>query len=144
MVRGRRIVLCLAAVSLAVVAPPIDAAVRQGPAPPASPAVQIRVLSNRADLVSGGDALVDLVLPPNGSGVTVALNGVRLAAVAPQLNTTVGERKLSPKMVTWPPAGTSSDCGVMPRRHNTAGPGADINESVKTVVDRDIGINEAF
>ncbi|MGH8505522.1 MAG: DUF6351 family protein [Stenotrophobium sp.] len=37
----------------------------------------IRVLSNRADLISGGDALVEVVLPANvaASAVTVALNG---------------------------------------------------------------------
>src|SRR6266567_3571331 len=35
-------------------------------------------------------------------------------------------------------------CGGMPRRHNTTRTGTNIYESVKTVVDRDIGINEAF
>ncbi|MCU1460107.1 MAG: N-acetylmuramoyl-L-alanine amidase [Acidimicrobiales bacterium] len=46
-----------------------------GAGPPA--AVQVRVLSNRADLVSGGDALTEVVLPPavSPSSVRVTLNG---------------------------------------------------------------------
>lgn len=38
---------------------------------------EIRVVSNRADLVSGGDALVEVVLPPDGtaSGVRVDVDG---------------------------------------------------------------------
>src|SRR5262249_61097567 len=37
----------------------------------------IKVLSNRADLVSGGDALVEIVIPPDvpASDVHVTLNG---------------------------------------------------------------------
>src|SRR5262249_27850407 len=38
----------------------------------------------------------------------------------------------------------SGYCGGMPRRHHTAGTGADIYESIKTVIDWDIGIDEAF
>ena len=40
-------------------------------APPPAPPVEIRVLSNRADLVSGGDALVEITPPAR----TVTLNG---------------------------------------------------------------------
>src|SRR5205807_2846748 len=40
-----------------------------------TPALAIKVLSNRADLVSGGDALVEIVLPKGvtASGLTVSL-----------------------------------------------------------------------
>jgi hypothetical protein len=66
--------------------PQQDAAVPQPDAPPpidAPPptAVQIRTLSNRADLISGGDALVELVLP---AGTTAA-----------QLHVAVGARDVS-------------------------------------------------
>ena len=43
------------------------------PAPGAPP--QIRVLSNRADLVSGGDALVEIVVPAGAGAPTVDANG---------------------------------------------------------------------
>ena len=32
--------------------------------PPPQPVPQIQTLSNRADMISGGDALVEIVLPP--------------------------------------------------------------------------------
>ena len=37
---------------------------RPADAPAATTPLQIKVLSNRADLVSGGDALVEIVVPP--------------------------------------------------------------------------------
>src|SRR3954453_6072253 len=56
-----------AALTLAVAAlAPAAAYAADGP--------QIQVLSNRADLISGGDALVAVAAPP-GSAVTVTLNG---------------------------------------------------------------------
>ncbi|HEX3761091.1 MAG TPA: DUF6351 family protein, partial [Kofleriaceae bacterium] len=38
-----------------------------GTVPPAQTVPQIKTLSNRADMISGGDALVEIVLPPGGS-----------------------------------------------------------------------------
>src|SRR5262249_18238100 len=35
-----------------------------GTTPPPQPVPQIKTLSNRADMISGGDALVEIVLPP--------------------------------------------------------------------------------
>src|SRR5262245_34521359 len=49
----------LVLVTFAILFAPLVAAA----APAVSP-LQIKVLSNRADLVSGGDALVEIVLPP--------------------------------------------------------------------------------
>jgi hypothetical protein len=37
--------------------------------------LQVRVLSNRADLVSGGDALVEVVVPPGAGAAMVDVNG---------------------------------------------------------------------
>jgi len=42
--------------------------------------LEIRVLSNRADLVSGGDALVEIVAPEGSDPVTVDVNGVDASA----------------------------------------------------------------
>ena len=54
--------------------PPVDAAVHPD-APPDAPtpldALQIRTLSNRADLISGGDVLVEIVVPPGSTTGTV-------------------------------------------------------------------------
>jgi uncharacterized tannase-like protein DUF6351 len=46
-------------------APPIDAAIppQIDAAPPAPGALQLKTLSNRADLISGGDALIEIVVP---------------------------------------------------------------------------------
>jgi hypothetical protein len=44
-------------------APRPDAAVPDAAPPPPSGALQIKTLSNRADLISGGDALVEIVVP---------------------------------------------------------------------------------
>lgn len=52
-------------------APPTPGA-SAGPAP-AGP--MVKVLSNRADLISGGDALVEVVLPPAASAATVSVDG---------------------------------------------------------------------
>ena len=38
-----------------------------GPVPPSQPVPEIKMLSNRADMISGGDALVEIVLPPGAS-----------------------------------------------------------------------------
>ena len=38
-----------------------------GPVPPSQPVPQIKMLSNRADMISGGDALVEIVLPPGAT-----------------------------------------------------------------------------
>lgn len=40
-------------------------------APPSQPVLQIKTLSNRADMISGGDALVEIVLPPGASAGTL-------------------------------------------------------------------------
>ena len=45
-----------------------------------SPPVQIRVLSNRAELVSGGDALAEIVAPTDAGPVTVDVNGTDQSA----------------------------------------------------------------
>lgn len=56
--------------------PPADAAVHPD-APPVSPpdappaALQIKTLSNRADLISGGDVLVEIVIPPGSPTAAV-------------------------------------------------------------------------
>jgi hypothetical protein len=56
--------------------PPADAAIKPD-APPAIPpdapaaALQIKTLSNRADLISGGDVLVEIVIPPGSATGTV-------------------------------------------------------------------------
>lgn len=39
--------------------------------PPPQPVPQIKTLSNRADMISGGDALVEIVLPPGGTAGTL-------------------------------------------------------------------------
>jgi hypothetical protein len=38
-----------------------------GPAPPSQPVPEIKTLSNRADMISGGDALVEIVLPSSAT-----------------------------------------------------------------------------
>jgi hypothetical protein len=47
--------------------PQVDAA-NQPDAPPPLAALQIKALSNRADLLSGGDALVEIVIPSDATG----------------------------------------------------------------------------
>ena len=44
------------------------------PADAAPPPLEIKVLSNRADLVSGGDALVEIVLPPRVPAASVRVD----------------------------------------------------------------------
>jgi hypothetical protein len=56
--------------------PPVDAAIKSDAAIPpdaATPldALQIKTLSNRADLISGGDALVEIVIPPGSPSGSV-------------------------------------------------------------------------
>ena len=60
------VIRCLVAAALFAVAAPAHAAEGQ---------VEIEVLSNRADLVSGGDALVQVTLPPNASELKVDVDG---------------------------------------------------------------------
>src|SRR3954470_10873985 len=69
MQRMRVVTVALAVVAAVAPALPVKAA----PAPPP----EIRVLSNRPDLVSGGDALVQIVYPATvlPSAVRVLLNG---------------------------------------------------------------------
>ena len=67
--RTRFLALFLATLLLAASAFRADAAPAPGTAP------QIRVLSNRADLVSGGDALVEIVVPAGAGAPTVDANG---------------------------------------------------------------------
>ena len=67
--RTRFLALFLATLLLAAGAFRADAAPAAGSAP------QIRVLSNRADLVSGGDALVEIVVPATAGVPTVDANG---------------------------------------------------------------------
>jgi len=58
-------------------APPADAA-----PPPPPGALQIKTLSNRADLISGGDALVEIIVPPGSGGgaLHVAAGGKDVSA----------------------------------------------------------------
>jgi hypothetical protein len=42
-----------------------------GPVPPSPPVPLIKTLSNRADLISGGDALVEIVLPPGATAASL-------------------------------------------------------------------------
>jgi hypothetical protein len=42
-----------------------------GPVPPSQPVPEIKTLSNRADMISGGDALVEIVLPPGATAGTL-------------------------------------------------------------------------
>jgi hypothetical protein len=42
-----------------------------GPVPLPQPVPQIKTLSNRADMISGGDALVEIVLPPGATAATL-------------------------------------------------------------------------
>jgi hypothetical protein len=60
--------------------PPVDAGIKPDAAIPADAAIppdaplaalQIKTLSNRADLISGGDVLVEIVIPPGSSTGTV-------------------------------------------------------------------------
>ncbi len=53
------------------------------PAPVSGEAALIKVLSNRADLISGDDALVELVFPQGveASAATVTLNGTPVTAM---------------------------------------------------------------
>jgi hypothetical protein len=67
--------LAVAAVLLALTAAFVPGAAAQ--APPAGDPVRIEVLSNRADLISGGDALVEIVLPAgaDAAGLRVDAGG---------------------------------------------------------------------
>src|SRR5205823_1825970 len=71
---GRRFTLAVAAGAALLVATPIALA---GPAASASTSMVISVLSTRADLVSGGEALVAITVPSGAttSQVRVTLNG---------------------------------------------------------------------
>ena len=62
------------AVALAVLVSPLGLA---GPARAAKAGLEIKVLSNRADLISGGDALVEVLLPAgvSASGVKIDVDG---------------------------------------------------------------------
>ena len=62
------------AVALAVLVSPLGLA---GPARAAMAGLEIKVLSNRADLISGGDALVEVLLPAgvSASGVKIDVDG---------------------------------------------------------------------
>ena len=60
----------LAAVVMCALAAPAVAAAAAPKVPAATPSPTINVLSNRADLISGGDALVQIVVP---SGVDPSL-----------------------------------------------------------------------
>ena len=64
-------------VALALSAATLFATAAVATAAPASGGVEIKVLSNRADLVSDGDALVEVVRPAgtNPDSVRVELNG---------------------------------------------------------------------
>jgi len=61
----------------AAAAAPATAAQARAASPAAAPAaaVELRVLSGRGDLVSGGDALVQVVLPAGATGLVVTANG---------------------------------------------------------------------
>ena len=69
------VVLAVAGGASAVLAGTISA--KTGPRIPANDLVQIKVLSARADLVSGGEALTQIVLPPgvNPSSVRLDVSG---------------------------------------------------------------------
>src|SRR5258707_4544593 len=65
--------------------PPADAAIKPDAAiPPDAPAaaLQIKTLSNRADQISGGDALVEIVVPPGSPTGAVHVTAAASAAVA--------------------------------------------------------------
>ena len=66
----RRAALVVAPFLLAASVLPARAHQRSQPPP-----VEIKVLSNRADLVSGGDALVEVVLPPGAPAAMVDVDG---------------------------------------------------------------------
>ena len=68
---SRPVRVAVAAAVLIAVGPAVSAVA----APPASSGLAIRVLSNRADLISGGDALVELQLPQGRMTPTVVLDG---------------------------------------------------------------------
>jgi hypothetical protein len=57
--------------ALSVLAAAVSALVACSDDDSAQEAVQIRTLSNRADLVSDGDALVEVVLPPGAVASTL-------------------------------------------------------------------------
>ena len=65
MTTQRRVLLAI--VSICLLALPVGSRATNGP-------IEIRVLSSRADLISGGDALVEIVLPSSATP-TVALDG---------------------------------------------------------------------
>src|SRR5579862_2850093 len=73
-VRSSRVVAVLAALGVALGVLTTSAAAAQ--------ALQINVLSTRADLVSGGQALTSIALPAgtNPAGVTVTLNGTNVTS----------------------------------------------------------------
>jgi hypothetical protein len=69
--RTRLVALVLALVLVAAGTAMADAS----PSPASTATLRIRVLSNRADLISGGDALVELVVPSGHRAPTAVLNG---------------------------------------------------------------------
>jgi hypothetical protein len=66
--------------------PPSDGDGGENPPPSSTGAVEIRTLSNRADLISGGDALVEIALPEGGSleGLKVEVDGRDVTAAFAQ------------------------------------------------------------
>ena len=75
--RRRRIAACLAGGALLALVVSNGAAAAD---PPAGGIGEITVLSNRADLISGGDALVSVDLRANPRAVTVELNGANITS----------------------------------------------------------------
>jgi hypothetical protein len=72
MIRSIPVRAALAILSAAAVS---SCGISSNSAPAQGVAPQVRVLSNRADLVSGGDALVEVVLPAGVSAASVSVNG---------------------------------------------------------------------
>ncbi|HEX8108344.1 MAG TPA: DUF6351 family protein [Kofleriaceae bacterium] len=63
--------LWLAAAALAASGCDSNSSSTGSTAPPSQPVPQIKTLSNRADMISGGDALVEIVLPPGATAATL-------------------------------------------------------------------------
>jgi hypothetical protein len=76
--RTRLVALLLALLLVAAGTSLADAS--PAPASTAAPTIQIRVLSNRADLISGGDALVELVVPAGRGAPSATVNGRSVTA----------------------------------------------------------------
>ncbi len=70
-VRGRRAVMAATVLAVAVA---IGAPVAAAPSIPAAHLVRIVTLSNRADLISSGDALVQVLLPPGADASTARMD----------------------------------------------------------------------